>query len=123
MVTFGEDAERAIAPFFASKSGGRQRLALDARKVNDYFREPAAVELPTAGVWNGLRTRESDELVVDQLDIEAAFYRMPAPAGLSELMVLPRFTVAEILSIGPLLPVRSIKGMRTAPRLAVLPMG
>ncbi|CAK0821451.1 unnamed protein product, partial [Prorocentrum cordatum] len=106
MITFEEDTACAVAPFFVAKAGGRRRLVLDTREVSSYFHDPAMVELPTAGAWGGLRTREGDELVVEQVDIEAAFYRVEAPVGLSELMALP-----------------VISGKRTAPRLVMLPMG
>ncbi|CAK0799764.1 unnamed protein product, partial [Prorocentrum cordatum] len=122
VITFGEDAACTIAPFCVAKSDGRRRLVI-ARKVNSCIHDPATVELPTAGVWSGLRTREGDELVVEQVDIEAAFYRTEAPAGLSVIAVLPSVLVSDLAKIDPSSPVEMISGKRTATRLVVLPTG
>ncbi|CAK0860364.1 unnamed protein product [Prorocentrum cordatum] len=109
------DAACTIAPFHVAKSDGRRRLALDTRKAFSHFNDPATAELPTAGVWGGLRTRESDELVVEQVDIEAAFYRVGAPEGLSDFMVLPSAPASDLAQIDPSPPAGGAAGSGPLP--------
>ncbi|CAK0891318.1 unnamed protein product, partial [Prorocentrum cordatum] len=117
------DASCTIALLFVAKSDGGRRLVLDARKVNSYLHDPPTVELPTAGAWSGLRTREGDELVVEQVDIEAAFYRVEAPVGLAELMAVPSVLVSDLLKLDLSLPVEMVKGERAAPPPGRAPHG
>ncbi|CAK0874488.1 unnamed protein product, partial [Prorocentrum cordatum] len=125
MINFTSERKHALAPLFVAKrdGGGERRMALDARRVNRMFYDPDVAELPTAGSWQSLRLEADSSLYLGQCDIEAAFYRFLAPAGLSELMILPSIDRVALASVLPAGALDDTVSRNCSPCLKVLPMG
>ena len=68
---------------FVGKSDGRQRLVIDCRRANRHFADPAPVSLATGDSLARLDASSvSSGMVVGQVDIKDAFYRMALPEAL-----------------------------------------
>eukprot|EP00974_Lingulodinium_polyedra_P116671 11160046-Lingulodinium_polyedra.AAC.1 len=68
---------------------GRQRLVLDVRVANARFRDPWRAVLPAAAAWRSLELEGSQPLHLAQTDGRNVFYRIAAPAGVSEFFRFP----------------------------------
>jgi hypothetical protein len=98
-------------------------LIFDTRMVNGAFWDPEHVTLPTANAWAGLRTPKGKDLLLEQVDVEAAFYRVRTPAGLDDYFRLPPVCVATLLAVRPDLKPHVGDYLHVTPQLTVMPMG
>ena len=78
-----------LGVFFVRKKGGKQRLILDTRLINLWFREPPSTRLSTAGAMSRVEYQGDGELYLASADIECAFYHLRVPEAFSDYFSLP----------------------------------
>ena len=117
-----QPARETVDVFFVGKDGGRQRMVVDCRRSNRHFSEPAPVSLASGDSIAALDTGAGSGLVIGQVDIRDAFYRMALPEALRPLFCL-RPIRAGALGLSEVDGRRVPPQMLVRPRLRVLPMG
>ena len=109
--------------FFVGKPGGKQRLVVDCRRSNHHFTEPARVSLATGDAIGRLQSgSDGGKLVIGQVDIKDAFYRMALPLPLRGYFGL-RPLAARYLALDSLDGCRIGPDTIVRPRMRCLPMG
>jgi len=96
LVTLGREVEPTVGVFVVPKKKGKLRLIFDTRAANLKFRPPAHASLPTAAAWTGLEVPGDEDLVLRQVDVNNAFYRIAVPDGMEDYFVLPRVSREEL---------------------------
>ncbi|CAK0911498.1 unnamed protein product [Prorocentrum cordatum] len=122
MVTFSAAPREKCGLFFARKKSGKQRMVIDCRRANCWFRRPSTVALATGSALGELAVPEGEQLYVGHVDICDAFYHFGLPEAFREYFALPAVKAGDVgLTV---LGGRSLApGSRVWPVLAVLPMG
>eukprot|EP00971_Amphidinium_carterae_P350985 6491839-Amphidinium_carterae.2 len=96
------------------KAAGAQRLVVDCRPANTWFRPPERTQLPTGAALSRIELGENEELWGASVDIQSAFYNLQIPAEARQFFGLPKIRGTSV-------------GLNTNgyifPRLAVCPMG
>ena len=87
------------------------------------FEEPAHTQLPTPAAWGGAETKVDTDLLVAQLDVDNAFYRVRFPPGVSEHFALPPVSLEGLRRLDPSLVLEGLPGSDASPHLEVLAMG
>ena len=72
-----------ISPFFVKKKGGRQRLVLDCRNVNECFRRPPKPEMAAAEAIQRFDNPEGSPIYIAEADIQNCFYQIGLPSDLA----------------------------------------
>ena len=111
-----------VGIFAVKKKSGAQRLIIDARDSNLYFRDPDHTSLCTASGMSQLQLQDQEQLYVGGVDIADAFYQMGLPAVLRRFFALREISVTSLVSEGVEVPSHLGKG-KVRPVLTVLPMG
>lgn len=108
--------------FFVGKSNRQQRMVVDCRRSNCWFEPAAPVSLATGEVLARSELRRGAPLIVGQVDIREAFYRMELPGPLRATFGLRRIRAGDagVASVGGALVGA---GEFITPRLRALPMG
>ena len=123
MVEWSGCVQELCGLFTVWKASGKQRLIIDARRSNQWFRAPPKTRLATGDSFARLRAVGSCALELGQTDIQDAFYQMQMPVALRPLFGLPRVRAgrvgAEVTVEGKTLQENSW----VFPRLTVLAMG
>lgn len=123
LVEFTRDAGREqISIFFVTKKNDKQRLIIDARRVNCHFRDPAYVSLCAGDTLSRIEMNAGETLRIGMADLKDAFYHLELPPELR-----PFFSLKPIAAryIKDFFPGAGQAGDNTRwwPRLAVVPMG
>ncbi|CAK0789849.1 unnamed protein product, partial [Prorocentrum cordatum] len=122
MVTFSAAPRERCGLFFVRKKSGKQRMVIDCRRANCWFKRPSTVALATGSALGELAVPEGEQLYVGHVDICDAFYHFGLPEAFRDYFTLPAVKAGDMgLSV---LGGRSLApGSRVWPVLAVLPMG
>ncbi|CAK0822825.1 unnamed protein product, partial [Prorocentrum cordatum] len=122
MVTFSAAPRERRGLFFVRKKSGKQRMVIDCRRANCWFRRPSTVALATGSALEELAVPEGEQLYVGHVDICDAFYHFGLPEAFRDYFALPAVKAGDVgLTV---LGGRSLApGSRVWPVLAVLPMG
>ncbi|CAK0903327.1 unnamed protein product [Prorocentrum cordatum] len=122
MVTFSAAPRERCGLFFVRKKSGKQRMVIDCRRANCWFKRPSTVALATGSALGELAVPEGEQLYVGHVDICDAFYHFGLPEAFRDYFALPAVKAGDVgLSV---LGGRSLApGSRVWPVLAVLPMG
>ncbi|CAK0857017.1 unnamed protein product [Prorocentrum cordatum] len=122
MVTFSAAPRERCGLFFVRKKSGKQRMVIDCRRANCWFRRPSTVAVATGSALGELAVPEGEQLYVGHVDICDAFYHFGLPEAFRDYFALPAVKAGDVgltvLGGRPLAP-----GSRAWPVLAVLPMG
>ncbi|CAK0804389.1 unnamed protein product, partial [Prorocentrum cordatum] len=122
MVTYTDTPRERCGFFFVRKKSGKQRMVVDCRRANCWFRRPASVALATGSSLGELAVPEGKELYVGHVDICDAFYHFGLPEAFRDYFALSSVKAGDLGTVRlrerPLQP-----GSRIWPVLAVLPMG
>lgn len=106
--------------FFVGKSDNRLRPVIDCRRSNRYFVKADGVALASGD--SRLEISRGSEMVVGQVDIKDAFYRMELPQPLRHLFGLRRIRSRDLRLGSP--DAVELEGHQFLyPRLTALPMG
>jgi len=115
-----------IQPFFVTKKGGKQRLVLDARRANQWFRRPPCPDMRAGEALQRLELTSGQELFIGTADIRNCFYQCGVPPWLSEFFGFSALPVEQARHGGARLDVWGQDLPVTGcvfPVLQVLPMG
>ena len=109
-----------------TKKADKQRLIIDARPTNRFFRTPPSTLLGSVECWGRMEVSR-EGFFVAQEDVRNFFYRLGISKELGEYFALPEVD-ADLLAqeMGELPSEASVlasKGHRIYPHLRVLPMG
>ena len=74
----------SISPFFVRKKGGKQRLVLDCRRVNMFFRRPPKPEMGTAETLQRMENPNGGPVYIAEADIQNCFYQCGMHTALCE---------------------------------------
>ena len=124
LIDFVAKQQHTVGFFFVHKKDGRLRLILDTRNLNQWFKEPAYSQLPTAAVWSQIALSPEHTLSMAQVDVDNAFYRVMLPPGMSSLFILPKIRADRLVSRAPELAAELPHGGEgwVCPRLKALAM-
>ncbi|CAK0871112.1 unnamed protein product, partial [Prorocentrum cordatum] len=122
MVAFSAAPRERCGLFFVRKKSGKQRMVIDCRRANCWFKRPSTVALATGSALGELAVPEGEQLYVGHVDICDAFYHFGLPEAFRDYFALPAVKAGDVgLTV---LGGRSLApGSRVWPVLAVLPMG
>jgi hypothetical protein len=90
----------SITPFCVKKKGGMQRLVLDCRLVNAYFKDSPFTEIAAAESLASVETEVDQEVYLASGDIKACFYQCGIDEDLSEWFCLPSVSGDEARAVG-----------------------
>ena len=122
LVSLYDETPATVGTFFVWKKGKEKlRMILDTRIANTSFVEPWHCSLPTAASWSQLEVPVDGRLLLSQMDVDNAFYRIRCPPGMNEHFVMPAVKRSHLEALGVTLPAGS--SVRVSPRLEVLAMG
>eukprot|EP00959_Pyramimonas_sp_CCMP1952_P191544 4005100-Pyramimonas_sp.AAC.1 len=97
LITIHSERAASAGISFVAQKGGRLRVILDARAVDEPFEEPAHSRLPTPAFWDLVGIGLADNLVLSQMDVDNAFDGCKAPSwGLSLLRATARVSRASL---------------------------
>ena len=114
-------AKERVGVFFVKKKGGRLRLILDARRVNEWFRKPPHVALVTSEGLGRIEVTgdelgpETLDLWVGTADVKDAFHRMRMPRWLGDYFGLPPVRAKD-------LGLREVEGEPVSPDALLTPI-
>ena len=108
--------ESEVGLFCVPKKDGKQRLVIDCRLSNKFFRAPRHTDLPTGAALSRLQCDPSKTLFSSQYDLRNAFYQIELPECLRKYFALPAVP-AHVLGL------RHLGSQMVHPLLQVLPMG
>ena len=95
---------------------GKQRLVIDCRMSNKFFKAPRHSDLLTGATLSRLQCDPSKTLYSSQYDLRNAFYQIELPECLRKFFALPAVP-AHVLGL------RHLGAQMVHPLLKVLPMG
>lgn len=106
MVTFSSAPRVVNGLFVVKKDGDKQRLIIDARFANKYFRKPATVSLPTPHHLSRILMANDSPLFVAKSDLQDYYHNLALPDWLHPFFALPpvRACVAGLGSNGLVYP-------------------
>ena len=78
--------------FFATRKNDKQRMILDARPANWYFREPPTTTNASGSSFASLRVPEDKEFYIANYDVKDFFYRVGIDEELGKWFELPAFS-------------------------------
>ena len=80
----------ATSGFFSvAKREGKQRLIIDTRIANTYFRDPPHTDLPGCASFSRIELGSDDVFYLAEADVDNAFHRVLLPPGLGRYFILP----------------------------------
>ena len=79
ILCYGLEAISFVGMFAVNKKSGKQRLVIDCRLANLYFRAAKHVNLPTASSFARIEVEVDETLFISQFDLSCAFYQMLLP--------------------------------------------
>ena len=124
---FSREAKAHISPFFVTKKNGKQRLVLDCRRTNQFFRKPHRPELGPAEAIQRIENTTGSPLYEAEADLKNCFYQMGIEEWLSLYFCFEdRVPGSFIQDLGCKCDVTGVSISRTDvlyPCLVVLPMG
>ena len=126
LLSFARRRRAEIQPFFVTTKGGKQRLVLDARRANQWFRRPPCPDMGAGEALQRLEPTPEQELFIGTADIRNCFYQCGVPPWLSEFFGFSAFPVEQARNWGAKLDVWGQDLPATGavfPVLRVLPMG
>ena len=121
LVSFTRRPKSECTLFFVAKKGGKQRMIVDARKVNSLFRAPPSVALTSPEHFSELEL-SGDRMFQATADISNYFYRLRIDRSLGGYFALPGICASELGFVhfeGNMIRPSD----RVYPYLTVLPMG
>lgn len=122
LVSFGPAIEAKVGNFFVwKKCKTRLWMILAIRLSNTEFEEPWHLSLPSAAAWSSLECSDIGPLLLSQMDVDNAFYRIRCPPGMSAHFEPPRARREDLLLAGA--DVGDLDCEYVGARLQVLPMG
>ena len=84
-----------------TKKNGKQRLVLDCRDVNRYFRRPPKPEMAAAESIQRLDNSDGGPIYIAEADIQNCFYQIGLPPELCELFCFEHsYSINEIHELG-----------------------
>ena len=111
-----------VGLFFVKKKANKQRMILDCRRSNQWFKPPAHTNLTTGESLRRIELEPGQKLYVCNADLANAFYTLSMPMELRKYFGL-RGVVAGRLGIDQIGDVAVGRRQVVYPRVAVLPMG
>ena len=78
--------------FFVTKKNDKQRMILDAKPANWYFREPPTTQNASGSSFASLRVPEDKELYIANYDVKDFLYRLGIDEELGKWFGLPAFS-------------------------------
>eukprot|EP00959_Pyramimonas_sp_CCMP1952_P300498 6285011-Pyramimonas_sp.AAC.1 len=96
MVTFSAAPREKCGLFFVRKKSGKQRMVIDCRRANCWFRRPSTVALATGSALGELAVPEGEQLYVGHVDICDAFYHFGLPEAFREYFALPAVKAGDV---------------------------
>ena len=73
MLDFGAHVHCINGLFFVAKTEGKIRMIVDARPVNEYFREPPSSEYASGASFASLRAPRSEMLLLPNMMLRISF--------------------------------------------------
>ncbi|CAK0863277.1 unnamed protein product, partial [Prorocentrum cordatum] len=122
IVEYRRSCKKSVGTFCVWKKGGEQRLILDCRVSNCWFKDAPGVSLATGDSFGRLEFEGNEPVHVSGVDIEVAFYSIGLPEELREYFGMEP-VCAGAVGVGWLGGVRLRPGEKLAPVLSALPMG
>lgn len=123
MIEFASEVDETCGLFAVWKKNKRQRLIIDARRSNRWFKPPAHTDLATGDAFSRLVAVAEFAVEVGQTDIQDAFYQLALPEQLRSLFGLPRVRAGRV-GVERLYDGRRVKPDEWIfPRLKVVAMG
>jgi hypothetical protein len=109
MVKVQQSAPKVVNGLFATpKDKDKQRLIIDARRGNMFFKDPEKVDLPTPAILADLVVK-SDHIFIGKTDVRNMYHRFKTPEWMWQYFGLPEVTLED--------------GSRGWPVVVSLPMG
>ncbi|CAE7710367.1 ANK1 [Symbiodinium sp. CCMP2592] len=96
MISFTDQPQDLMTPFFVTKKSGKLRLVLDCRGINQRFKEPPAMMLAAGSSWAQVEIPEGQHLHIAQSDITDYFYSLRMPEELQGFFCLPAIPVEAL---------------------------
>ena len=96
LVEFRTEARECVGVFFVWKKSGKQRMIIDARLSNLWFRSPEKVHLATGSSFSRIQVDDGPPIQVGGVDISDAFYRIELPFEFRDLFALPPITAQAL---------------------------
>ncbi|CAK0856369.1 unnamed protein product [Prorocentrum cordatum] len=122
IIEYRRSCKKSAGPFCAWKKGGEQRLILDCRVGNCWFKGAPGVSPATGDSFGRLEIEGAEPVYVSGVDIEVAFYSICLPEGPREHFGMEP-VCAGAVGVRWLDGERVHPGVRVVPVLSVLPMG
>eukprot|EP00959_Pyramimonas_sp_CCMP1952_P284425 5945711-Pyramimonas_sp.AAC.1 len=96
MVTFSAAPRERCGLFFVRKKSGKQRMVIDCRRANCWFKRPSTVALATGSALGELAVPEGEQLYVGHVDICDAFYHFGLPEAFRDYFALPAVKAGDM---------------------------
>ncbi|CAK0796309.1 unnamed protein product, partial [Prorocentrum cordatum] len=119
IVEYRRSCKKSAGTFCAWKKGGEQRLILDCRVSNCWFKDAPGVSLATGDSSGRLEFEGNEPVHVSGVDIEVAFYSIGLPEELREYFGMEP-VCAGAVGVGWLGGVRLHPGEKLVPVLSAL---
>ena len=117
-----------VGAFVVTKKGEKQRLIVDARRTNKFFRTPPSTQLGSMDSWARIECESGSELFMAQEDVRDYFYRLRIDKELGEYFCFPKIDPVLLKEQLGYMPDAVIKLLDDSqadihPHMSVLPMG
>eukprot|EP00971_Amphidinium_carterae_P327964 6459587-Amphidinium_carterae.1 len=96
MVTFEEDVEVELGMFTVWKKSGRQRLIIDARRLNQMMRLPPKTRLASAGAVVEYQGNAKESLFFAAQDISDCYYQFRVPRCMVKFLAFPAVKASTV---------------------------
>lgn len=124
MIEFASSCKCTVTPFFVVKKNGKQRLVLDCRSSNVFFKDPPDIAMPAGYSFSQLELSSDDTMYIAQTDIKDYFYSIGLPVELRPYFALPPVDLQEIFPKNDkIFGNFGNQSCRVYPTLVVVPMG